>query len=157
MGKDRGQRGQATVEAAALIPVMMVVLALLMQPAMLLYTRSVMSGAAAEAARLASTASVDERDELCRSYVLRRLEAVPSVSCFHAGGKEDWQVSTSVSGSSIRIEIVGHVRPLPLMGALAQAFSERDEQGIVLRVSCEREMRADWVKGGYDDWVETWG
>jgi hypothetical protein len=135
----------------------MFVLALLLQPAMILYTRSVMSGAAAEAARLAVSADEDEREELCRSYVLRRLKAVPDVACFHAGGEGDWMVSTSVVDGRVRVEVSGHVEPLPLMGALAQAFTERDESGLVLRTSVERDMRADWVGGSYDEWTDVWG
>ena len=88
-----GEEGQATVEAAVLVPTVMVVLALLLQPAMLLYTRSVMSGAAAEGARLATTATYDEVASLVDSYVRRRLRAVPDVACFHDGGADAWDVS----------------------------------------------------------------
>ena len=40
------QRGQASVESALLLPTILLLLALLMQPACLLYTRCVMEGAA---------------------------------------------------------------------------------------------------------------
>ena len=78
-----GEEGQATVEAAVLIPTVMVVLALLLQPAMLLYTRAVMSGAAAEGARLATTATYDEAVFLAGSFVKLMLCAVPDLACFH--------------------------------------------------------------------------
>lgn len=77
------QRGQASVEAALLLPTILLLLALLMQPACLLYTRCVMEGAAVEVARLAATA----REGLdVRPFALRRLAAVPEVSVFHVGG-----------------------------------------------------------------------
>ena len=43
-----GEEGPASVEAAVLLPVLVLVVALLVQPACLLYTRAVMSGAAAQ-------------------------------------------------------------------------------------------------------------
>ena len=54
--KARAQEsGQATVEAAFLIPVLLVALLLLMQPGILLYDRLVMNAAASEACRLLAT------------------------------------------------------------------------------------------------------
>ena len=79
-----GEEGQASVEVAVLIPVLFLVVALLVQPACLLYTRAVMSGAAAQGARLA--ASNPSSDEAV-AFVRRRLKAVPEVSVFHAGGE----------------------------------------------------------------------
>ena len=77
-----------------LLPSVMLLLALLLQPACLLYTRMVMRSAASECARtLATAASGDE--EACKRFVLRRLKAVPEVSVFHVGGESDWDVSLS--------------------------------------------------------------
>ena len=49
-----GERGQATVEAAFLIPVLFTVLLLSVQPGMVLYDRMVMRAAASDACRLAA-------------------------------------------------------------------------------------------------------
>ena len=49
--------GQSTVEAAFLLPVFLLVLGLLLQPAIILYDRCVMQSAAAEACRLVATTS----------------------------------------------------------------------------------------------------
>ena len=49
-----GERGQATVEAAFLIPVLFTVLLLSVQPGMVLYDRMVMQAAASDACRLAA-------------------------------------------------------------------------------------------------------
>ena len=52
-----GERGQATVEAAFLIPVLFTVLLLSVQPGMVLYDRMVMRAAASDArARAGQTA-----------------------------------------------------------------------------------------------------
>ena len=47
-----GERGQATVEAAFLIPVLFTVLLLSVQPGMVLYDRMVMQAAVSDACRL---------------------------------------------------------------------------------------------------------
>ena len=49
------ERGQSTVEAAFLFPVVFVLVLLLVQPGILLYDRIVMEGAAADACRLLAT------------------------------------------------------------------------------------------------------
>lgn len=152
-----GEEGQATVEAAVLVPTVMVVLALLLQPAMLLYTRSVMSGAAAEGARLATTATYDEVASLVDSYVRRRLRAVPDVACFHDGGADAWDVSIEQDGNRVRIRVVGHARPLPLMGVTAGLVGQMDGGSVVLSAEVERGTRAEWVGGDYGDWIAAWG
>ncbi len=150
----RGNDGQASVEAAVLIPSLLVVVALLVQPTCLLYTRSVMSGAAAEAVRLAATSS--STDEVV-AFVKRRLKAVPEVSAFHAGGEADWSVSVSGAGTARpRVEISGHARPLPLTAAIAGAVAGSDGSGVVLKVEKEADARAGWVQGAYSDWVGMW-
>ena len=90
MWRELSRSGQSTVEAALLIPVTLTVVALLVQPACVLYTRSVMSATAHELARVVSTGrgSADE----VREYALRRLAAVPEVPLFHEGGPDAWEV-----------------------------------------------------------------
>ncbi len=150
----RGNDGQASVEAAVLIPSLLVVVALLVQPTCLLYTRSVMSGAASEAVRLAATSS--STDEVV-AFVKRRLKAVPEVSVFHAGGEADWSVSVSGAGTARpRVEISGHARPLPLTAAIAGAVAGSNGSGVVLKVEKEADARAGWVQGAYSDWVGMW-
>ncbi len=51
------EAGQATVEAAFLVPVLFIVLLLLLQPGILLYDRIVMQGAAAQGCRLLATST----------------------------------------------------------------------------------------------------
>ena len=73
------ERGQATVEAAVLIPVLFTALLLLLQPGILLYDRMVMQGAAAEGCRLLATktAAQGDMDGSCEAFVRHRLGAVP--------------------------------------------------------------------------------
>lgn len=150
--------GQATVEAAVLVPVAMVMLALLLQPVCLLYTCCVMRTAAAEGARVLATARGEGDDEACEAYVRRRLAAVPDVSIFHEGGEGDWEVSLGGPGSSVvSVKVTGHARPLPILGVVAGVFGEVDGSGIVLRSEIEEEVRPSWLEGSYGDWVAVWG
>lgn len=152
--------GQATVEAAACLPVAMLLLAMLLQPAFLLYTRAVMQQAAAEAARVLATRSGEGAtdDEACRAFALRRLAAVPNVAAFHVGGEEGWEVALDGDGSSgeVTVEIEGRLRPLPLVGILAQMLGDAEGDEVVLHVSVSEDTRAGWLKGGYSDWVSMW-
>ena len=84
-GLARNRSGQATVEAAMLVPVVLTLVALLVQPACALYTRSVMAATAAEVARLVSTARGSDED--VRDYALRRLAAVPTSRFFTRGDR----------------------------------------------------------------------
>ena len=149
--------GQTSVEAALLIPVVLTLVALLAQPACVLYTRSVMASAAEELVRVRATSRVGE-DEL-RAYALRRLAAVPDVPAFHSGGAEAWEVESSSPDDSgrVRVTIAGRVRPLPLLGVLVAAFGELDGGEVVLVAEASREVRADWIGGDYGEWVGIWG
>lgn len=150
------ERGQATVEAAVMLPAVMLVLALLMEPACLSYTRMIMRGAAGECARAAATAYGGDVSA-CKEYAYRRLKAVPEVPLFHVGGTGDWSVAIDRSDTHVDVTIEGHARPLPLMGAVAALLRMSDGQGVVLRVSLSVDTRADWVGGDYGTWQKVWG
>ena len=149
------ERGQSSVEAALLLPSVMLLLALLMQPVCLAYTRSVMETAACGAARVLLTARGD--DKVAREFALRRLEAVPEVSVFHVGGRDDWNLTLSCEGRTASVEIEGHARPLPLLGIVASSFGRSDSAGVVLDVSVEEQMRPEWLGGDYASWTSVWG
>lgn len=150
------EQGQSTVEAAVVLPSVMLVFALLLQPVCLSYTRAVMRGAAGECARAASTAYGSDLAS-CKSYALRRLEAVPEVPLFHVGGQGDWSVQIDRGEGQVSVQITGHARPLPLLGALGALASMRDGQGVVLRVSLTEQTRPGWVGGDYSAWQSMWG
>lgn len=138
-----------------MLPTLMLLFALLMQPVCVLFTRMIMRHAAAETARVAAT-SAD--DDVCRSFALRRLDAVPEVSLFHVGGRDDWQVGVERTddGRRAAVEISGHVRPLPLMGVVMSALGERDATGVVVRERVSEQVRPSWLGGDYESWVGMW-
>lgn len=142
-----------------LLPVLLVCLALLVQPACLLYTRCVMQAAAAETCRAVSTRaeSVERTDGMYEGFALRRLNAVPEVPWFTTG---EWTVE--VEGSSAahvaRVRIATTARPLPLLGVLPALLGKTDGAGnVVLEVEVARVTRPEWVEGGYGGWAGIWG
>lgn len=146
-----------TVEAALLLPVALTLVAFLVQPACVLYTRSVMASAAFELCRLVATARCGE-DEV-RDYALRRLDAVPDVAVFHDGGPDAWEIDTQGPDEQgvVGVSIEGRVRPLPLLGALVAPLGDSDGESVVVRVDVTARTRAAWVEGSYDAWIEMWG
>lgn len=153
----RGQCGQGTVEAAVLLPTLFFLLGFLMQPACVLYTRSVMRATAGECARVLATARTADDEADCRSFALRRLEAVPEVSVFHVGGSDDWNISFDRLDGEVTVRIAGHLRPLPLIGMTASALGAQDEVGTLLDVSVTEQVRPGWLGGNYGSWVKIWG
>lgn len=155
VGRD-SRSGQATVEAALLVPVVLTLVVLLVQPACALYTRSVMAGTAAEVARLVATARGSDED--VRDYALRRLAAVPDVPVFHEGGPEAWEVATEGPDDAgrVTVSVEGRVRPLPLLGALVAALGPSGDGCVVLRAETSLDVRSDWVRGSYEEWIGIW-
>ncbi len=138
-----------------LLPALMLLVALLVQPACLLYARAVMASTAGELARLCATTSED--DEGVRAYALRRLGAVPDVALFHEGGPQGWEVGVERRDGRVTVCVEGLMRPLPLLGVLATGFGEVRDGMVVLRERASRVVAPGWVTGTYDEWVGVWG
>ncbi len=156
------ERGQATVEAALLLPVLLLCMTLLVQPACLLYTRCVMQQAAAEGCRVLTTApdTAGVADQTYRAFVLRRLGAVPDIDIFHVGGDAGWRISFSgpSDGYEVGVSIETSVKPLPLFGTVASLFLEGDgEGGVLLKVDVSATLRPSWLEGSYGVWSSIWG
>lgn len=154
----REDRAQSTVEAAFLLPTFLTLILLALQPVCLLYTRAVMESAAAETARIMTTTTVDDDSDL-EEFTRRRLAAVPNVSIFHAGGPLSWDIELgrASAGGTSSVSIVGEVKPLPVIGAFAQAMGNAREGGYVeLKVDVSYRSRPDWLEGDYDSWIASW-
>lgn len=155
----RETAAQATVEAAFLLPVFLLLVLLALQPVCLLYTRTVMEGAAAATARLAMTATAE--DEAIEAFAIRRLAAVPDIAIFHVGGPLNWNIDCTRGAEGEgggAVGITGYVRPLPVIGAFAHAFGSANAQGdIELAVSVSYRARPGWLEGDYATWISEWG
>lgn len=159
--------GQATVEAAFLIPVLFVLMLLLMQPGILLYDRIVMNAAATEACRLLATKTGATGDMAgsCDAFVRHRLGAVPPVSCFHVhDGGCTWDIRLEGDESSdvVRATISTEARPLPLVGMGAALTGIVNGNGnFVVEVTAEQAVQPSWAgasPSGRDPagWIGAW-
>lgn len=161
------EQGQATIEAAVMLPVFFLVLLLMLQPGILLYDRLVMEGAASEACRLLATKTdaFGQMDDGCQVFVRRRLGAIPPLPIFHVHEPAcSWDISLigSERESEVDIRIAHEVRPLPLFDAGARVMGLTNDRGNY-EIVVERCLPAyaPWVIEAADalepnSWVGAW-
>ena len=115
------------------------------------------AAAAAETARLMTTTTAEDDD--LKEFTRRRLAAVPNVSIFHAGGPLSWDIELGRAGAGgvSSVSVSGEVKPLPVIGAFAQAMGGTAEGGYVeLKVDVSYQSRPEWLEGDYDSWIAAW-
>ena len=147
-----------TVEAAFLIPVVLLLLLILLQPGIILFDKMVMQAAAGQALRMMAVLDEDST-ETCEDMVLSQLEAVPDAAVFHDG---DWDVSIEggETSANVKIEVSGELEPLPLVGgAMAAAGLLNADGHVEVSVEVESRIQPDWaVSQGLDpsSWPRHW-
>lgn len=144
----RDERGQATVEAAFALPVLLVLVLLLLQPGIVLYDRVVMGGAAAEGCRLLATSSGGD-GQASDDYIRRRLGAIPELDLFHvhsSGCSWDIQLEGNEASDVVTVRLATELKPLPLIDCALQAFGMANERGnFVVKVESSQLTQPDWV------------
>lgn len=142
------ERGQATVEAAFALPVLLVLVLLLLQPGIVLYDRVVMEGAAAEGCRLLATSSGAD-GQTNDDYIRRRLGAIPELDLFHvhsSGCSWDIQLEGDEASDAVTVRLATELKPLPLIDCAMQAFGMANESGnFVVQVESTQRTQPDWV------------
>lgn len=165
--RERFELGQSSVEAAIAIPVLFTLLLLLLQPAIVMYDRTIMMSAAAEGCRLLMTATSAQGDmgESCEAFIRHRLSAVPQHDCFHVhdgGCSWDIQLIGGEGSSSVTVRIGNEYRPLPLLDVAATLLGLTNERGNVeMSVESTLATQPAWVAGaplGLDpaNWPGAW-
>ncbi len=156
--------GQATVEGAFLIPLILILLMLLIQPGILLYDRLVMQSAAAEGCRLLATrpAGTYGAQEAFEGSVLRHLGSVPEQENFHVHESGcSWKVTFEGNETSERVSvsIENQVKPLPFFDFGARALGLTNGNGnFSQKVQVAQPVKSSWVVGNElglspDKWV----
>ncbi|MBQ3387238.1 MAG: pilus assembly protein [Eggerthellaceae bacterium] len=153
------------MESAVLIPVLLAVMLLLIQPGIVLYDRIVMRDAAAEACRVLMTLPGGD-DGTLESFVRRRLGSVPQTDAFHVHGTSgcSWRIACVGGASSDKVSVtVGNeIRPLPLIGFGAGLLGAVNEAGnLEFEVRVEMPVRDGWLAGvsagaSPAGWVGAW-
>ncbi len=145
--------GQSCVEAAFLLPVLLVFLLLLLQPALMLYHALILENTCQEACRVLATCSNDQDMRALDGFITHRLQALPA--CFassdDADAQPDWSVTTQGNAASreVGVTIEGYVRALPLVGGF---FGGRfGASSIPIKISRTLVVHAYWeTKQGID-------
>ena len=156
----RSESGQATVEAAFLLPVLLAGMILALQPGILLYNRAVMEAAAADACRLLETLSPGS-ELMAQAYVMRRLDAVPSADAFHVG-LWDVEVSGDEASEAVSVRIRHTLKPLPLAGVVLRVVGFSGADGLCWQeVSSQRSARDTWIFNSQfgpspEEWILYW-
>lgn len=160
----RCEQGQATIEAAFALPVLMLLMLLLLQPGFILYDRIVMCGAAAEGCRLLAT-SPSGSSNICDDYIRRRLSAIPEVDIFHvhkSGCTWDITLTGNEMADSVKVSIATEVKPMPFLDIGASLLGLTNSQGnLVVKVESEMQTQPDWVRSSTSgqapsDWIKSW-
>ena len=152
--------GQATVEAAVVLPVLLAIFGLLLEPVVLLYDRAVMQAAASEACRAVATQTAD--DAAIEAFVLRRLAAVPQKGIFHVGANDGWEIEVTGGelSDAVAVTITHEVDTLPLWGVAAGLSAHMTSGGrceqTVLATSALQPTWATDLDDGPDDWIGEW-
>ena len=154
-GARSAEQGQALVEGAVLIPVLLLLLMLLIQPGILLYNYLVMKGAAAEGCRLIATSSAGQAGEgLFEASIKRHLGAVPQQENFHVHASGcTWHIELEGNEQSdqVNVTIKNEVEPLPLFDFGAQALGMTNAAGnFVQEVTASRAVYNSWVYASED-------
>ena len=159
-------RGQATVEAAFMLPIVFILLLLLIQPCIVLYDRVVMQQAAAEGCRVLITSDgSSESLKQCEDYIRRRLSAIPQQDCFHVHDEEcSWtiELSGSSASSEVSVAVSTELKPLPLLDvAAALAEITNDEGNMAVRVETSMPTQPTWLintnlGSSAASWVGAW-
>lgn len=142
-------RGQATIEGAFLIPMILLMLMMLIQPGILLYDRMVMNAAASEGCRLITTCPVGESTDAYEGYIRRRLGSVPQQDNFHVhGGRCTWNIALegNEGTSKVGVTIENQVKPLPFFDFGARALGMvNDEGNFAIKVHASSLVKSNWV------------
>lgn len=159
--------GQATVEAAFLIPVLCLIVLLLLQPGIVLYDRMVMQAAASDACRLLATKTdaSGNMSEAAEDFVRHRLGAVPQTSIFHKhDGACSWdiQIDGDESSSQVGVTIKNELQPLPFLDVTGSLLGFTNSSGnLELEVQANSVVQPDWAQGSPagnspTSWIGAW-
>lgn len=153
--------GQSTIEAALSIPVFMLVVGLMIQPCLIVYSQIAMRSAAAEACRVyahqTDVGTGAYAQDRFTEFVQNRLSGVPFIDIFHMGGRQGWEISFASEGDHTQVTISHEVKPLPLLGIGVNLLGKSGAHGgVVITTTTSSTLKPSWVKGTYHEWISSW-
>ena len=147
----RASSGQATVEAAFLIPVLFVVMLMLIQPGIILYDRLIMDGAAAHGCRLLATKAIEGgySEEQYVDSVKRHLGAIPQQELFHiheGGCSYAVRLSGDEHSQRVSVEIDNEIKLLPLFDMAGALTGIAPNGRYCITVSQSAQTKPSWFE-----------
>ena len=138
---------QGTLEAAFIIPILMTLMLLLIQPAIVCYDLVIMKSASAQACRLASEAG-NSGSSGVENFIRRRLSAIPQVDIFHVHSSSCSYV-IDIEGTNEKtstVTIKNKIKPLPLIDIALGTFGATLPDGTLeLTSSSTQKSNPSWV------------
>ena len=161
------ESAQSVVEAAFIIPVVMLLILLMLQPAIILYDRIVMNSAAGEACRLLATQSGKQGspDNAYKQYVIRQLGAIPPVDIFPVHKPQcSWDIILEGNENlqEVKVTIKNKIKLLPLLGMAASLMDCLDADGLyTISVDAKAIVQPDWLVNSNhgldpDSWMQEY-
>lgn len=160
-GLRKCDRGQATVEAAVLVPVALLLLMIMLQPGIVLYDRMVMTSAANLGLRLLSTRPDSYGAKGYEELIAKQLDPIPKIPIFHEGGSS-WEISVvgNESSGEVSVTIRNELQPLPLISFGAGVMGLLNASGnMEIEVAASSDTQPGWVWNsgeGPQTWVGKW-
>lgn len=154
--------GQSTIEAAFVLPVLMLLLLMMLQPGICLYDHIVMRSAAAEGCRLLATSSADASTN--EDYIRRRLSAIPDIPIFHDHSGEcsyEIEMFGDETSSEVGVRISNRMKPLPLLDLAMRLANVLDDGGyLVIEARSDMRTQPGWAASSSEgssprEWVST--
>lgn len=142
--------GQATVEAAIMIPTIFLLILLLIQPGIILYDLTIMNEAASETCRVLATSNDENKSKICEPFARRRLAAIPQQENFHNhndGCSYEIIFEGEQSCEYVSVEIKNELTPLPFIGFLSDIFGLLNEnKNFEIKAYAQQKIKPSWVK-----------
>ena len=147
------------------MPIVFLLALMLLQPAIVLYDRIVMEGAAAESCRLLATAGDEERGAAAEEYVRRRLAAIPQAPWFHVHDDRcsyEIALDGDEAAATVSVSIKNELVPLPLIDGAATLLGATNDAGHwELSVEHSTPTQTSWAAeaiGGAppSSWIGAW-
>ena len=139
---------QSTVEAAFLIPVLLTLVLLLVQPAIVLYDLIVMKSASSEACRLLSEPGSAVSGSV-EDFIRRRLSAVPQIDSFHVHNSScSWEITLVGEGQpTSTVAIKNKIKPLPIIDIALKSLSVTTSEGeLELCATSTQDIQPQWAR-----------
>lgn len=119
-----GDKGQALVELPYAIVLICMLIILLVQPVIFLYTRMVLGQVAAGVCRIVATEAqtpAGSKEIMMNSYAADKLQSMPNGKAFYVKGSMRIEVKGNAKSEQIEVTVSVKQEPLPLMGLFVNA------------------------------------